>query len=660
MTIATQGVGYGIEPLYRTQKAKGIKALHDCKFLVPDFTVYEIEQFMDSQTTGFGKLSPDVLVGRFVRPCPMVPRHGFVDSRPIVSTKEAEKIIAETYATEKEAELVSMPVINAEYSAIFTNGKLIVGPNNDGATAGIGSRIIPAIGLPVIKQYYWEKALERAGITETPFVELLWNKAGSDGDYKCLFVQLRNGPSVPDSKDFIPAETIVKKIITCIPKEINGKPGVVDQNGEIVDLVKWETDVKSFEPGTVVYFPGGTLAAHIGIHCYIAYTDRQQVIPVITSYLPKIGEVLKQQTEVSKQDINKIRAGFVLGCNAQLNYRTATYAMLAGCHSIVKWSGKQDVLLGFALGCCYRLLITAGLGEYRHSPSKREQKRKPHRDAVYSRCWNKILASSTRAKYCKSIDSFANESWGGSYGGKNWLRLTGYAGLIYNNLLDGNIPMALDNLNKAVNCSHNGGWGFNKFVSESTLNEAAQSPAVMLLKCAPELYKAILADESNPKLAVWFAKKKHYDMSELDDIESKTYNSEDSEENCDCGECSCESCNPDGDCGNDDCDYCHHKEDSGPIVCAQAKIVENSSDSVTVHIQYKQQTMQKYFTKDIVITGHILNDLKSILVHLHPPKSESFSGSKVPYYRLRHSGNLKYWVLGSLGVNGFYLSLVAE
>src|ERR1019366_10396309 len=156
------------------------------------------------------------------------------------------------------------------------------------------------------------------------------------------------------------------------------------------------------------------------------------------------------------------------------------YAMLAGCHSIPVWAGKQDILLGFALGCCYRLLITAGLGEYRHSPSKRHSGRKSDRNVVYKHCWDKILTQVTRAKYTKSIDSFANEPWGGSYGGKNWLRLTGYAGLIFNSLLDGNVKTALENFNLAVNCSHNGGWGFNKFVTDDTLNQAALAPATML------------------------------------------------------------------------------------------------------------------------------------------------------------------------------------
>jgi hypothetical protein len=241
--------------------------------------------------------------------------------------------------------------------------------------------------------------------------------------------------------------------------------------------------------------------------------------------------------------------------------------------------------------------------------------------------------------------------------------LTGYAGLIFNSLLAGNISSALDNLNKAVNCSHNGGWGFNKFVSDSTLNEAAVSPAVMLLKCAPQLYRAILDEENNPKLSAWFAKRKTYDMSELDGVKTTKR-----VERCDCcGECNCDSCNPDHDCGNSDCDYCNPQEEkeesnpSGPIVTAQVKIVEKEG-TLTAHIQYKLKRMpsnQSHLTKDITIADSEINSLNSVILGKLQAEYKSFSAnSDTKYYKLMPSpGGTNYWVLGPIGLRGFYFKL---
>jgi hypothetical protein len=165
-------------------------------------------------------------------------------------------------------------------------------------------------------------------------------------------------------------------------------------------------------------------------------------------------------------------------------------------------------------------------------------------------------------------------------------------------------------------------------------------------------------------------------MHELDGMDNKHFNSDDSEDDCDCGNGSCDDCNPDGNtCDNsycDYCDYCHLESDdtdnykvkkaSGPVVLAQAKLVKSSDACTTVHIQYKQSVMPtgcKYFTKNIEVHRNELSELYSVTKNLIATNS-SLSGSGVPYYRLRHSGNTSYVVLGQLGVNGFYLKLIPE
>jgi hypothetical protein len=162
-------------------------------------------------------------------------------------------------------------------------------------------------------------------------------------------------------------------------------------------------------------------------------------------------------------------------------------------------------------------------------------------------------------------------------------------------------------------------------------------------------------------------------MSELDGIENKSFKSEESDESCDCGECSCEECNPDGDCGNSDCDYCYpdHYSDtktsktkltSGPIVSAQVKIVENNDNTLLAHIQYKQQTMASglsHITKNITVSGSEVYLLNQIASKTSASKL-SHTGSKTAYFPLVHSGNSSYWVLGELGIHGFYFKLLVN
>jgi hypothetical protein len=414
----------------------------------------------------------------------MIPRHGFVDSRPITSIAEAEKLLEETLAVEDRAEFILMPFIPAKYSGIWTTGKLIIGSGTDGATAGHGSRVIPTLGNPVKNS--WAGLLHAGKITDSPYIELLWDTKydypDHENSYLKYFVQLRNGPLLPDTIDYIPEEIEIKEVI-----KAEG------------DLLEWEKKAKEFSRGTVVYHPGGSLASHYSVHAVLAN------IPVLISREPVIGEVLKQNAEKSEPKINDIRKGFYLGATMDITIYDAAYIMILGCHNTSAWVGKQDILLGLAMGCAYRLTITAALGEYRHAPDK---KRKPKREAVYNAVWNKVLLPATRTRYLKSLDSFLNDSrWPGSFGGKKWYIFASYAAAIYNHILDGDVKGSLENLNKCVNAVHNGGWAFDKFIHESVMNVCAVNPSVILLDIAPHLYNVILAGEKDE---INFFKGKHH------------------------------------------------------------------------------------------------------------------------------------------------------
>lgn len=496
------GVGTQTSQSFRTQKARGIFALSENGYNVPDFYVHKIEEFLpqveeSGQVQMFApKGNLYSLLKRFVRPCPTVPRHGFVDSRPIHSVEEAEKLIDETYAAEPLAELVSMPFIDAKYSAIWTPGKLIIGTGNDGATSGHASRVIPALGRPIRNNSSWSNMMNLATITEAPYIELLWHKPYDyDKEFRTMFVQLRNGPELPDAVDFIAEEIEVTN--------------VVKAEG---DLLEWETKVKSFSKGTVVYHPNGSLASHYAVHAVIAKH------PVVISFEPKVGDVLKPNTKSFEPDVDKMRAGFLLGCMNDLTYQEAAYAMLVACHSTSIWLGKRDELLGFGMGCAYRLIITASLGEFRHQPGRKQCS---SRNAVYTRAWNKILTQGTRTRYIKAMHSFGHDDWPSSFGGGKWLDFAEYAGSIYNALIEGDVKKSLNALNNATHAAHNGGWAFNKFIREEVMTQTAQNPVITMLRCAPLLYEAILSVE-NETNRNWMKGKKKYGTCIKDEFKALT------------------------------------------------------------------------------------------------------------------------------------------
>jgi hypothetical protein len=616
-----------IIPQYRTQKAVGLKALRDNSFQTPAFDVFGVEHFapvspydtplyteevrkMQSQLQEMKNLRAVSIgdagyyldnaisalsyqlqqkesqgligtqlgffperqnlgrfVNKFVRPCPMVPRHGFVDSRPVNSIKDAEKLLEETLKAEDKAEFIVMPFIKASYSGIWTNGKLVIGSGNDGATAGHSSRLIPALGVPSYDNYLWDKTLKEARITESPYVELLWSKKYEyDTDYINYFVQLRNGPSLPDSIDYIPEEVEITNIVIA--------------EG---DLLEWETKAQKFTRGTCVYHPGGSLASHYAVHAVLAKT------PVLISREPQVGEKLVPNTETKEPNLEAIRNGFYLGATTKMDFQKAAFAMLVGCHSTSVWLGKQDMLLGFAMGCAYRLTITATLGEYRHEPGR---KRKPKRASVYKGVWDKILASSTRTRYMKALDSFQNKKWPGSFGGKAWYNFGSYAAAMYNSLLDGDITGSLQNLNKCVNAAHNSGWAFDKFVHKSVMDKAAKNPSLILLDVAPELYEVILVSERDQTLGEWFKGKHHVEVEPMDEEKAKrderremASGSElntlhdpeqelDSSGGYDCGDPRCSLCNPYG---------VKQKKEKKPKKIISAQVKKNFRGKPTVY-----------------------------------------------------------------------------
>jgi hypothetical protein len=431
----------------QTQKARGIAALARLGVMasVPPFQVYRARE-----------VSPSQLVGYFSRPCPMRPRHGFVDSREVRTIEEAAGLIQETLDADADAEIVTMPLVNAAFSGIWTPGSLVIGQGHDGATAGTSAWTVPALGSLVN-----DGLLAEAGVMESPYLEILWPV--EDGPRN--LVQLRDGPPLPQQIDSVPRPVTVSEVILA--------------EG---DLLEWETRMKDVDRTAVVYHPNGSLASHYAIHAVL------NEVPVLVSREPKVGEHIEAESELGPQSpkIEALRAGFYLATKLDISYETATYVMLAGCHHIAVWAGRHDGLLGLALGFAFRLTVTAALGEMRHLPGRSEGSR----DDIYEECWNITYLPSTRASFEGALQAFHGEMWKRNFGGNPWFVFTEWAAKVHNHLVEADADAALKALNQLIHCAHNTGWAFNKFVGSNLLTDTANNPVSTLVKCAPTLYRA--------------------------------------------------------------------------------------------------------------------------------------------------------------------------
>lgn len=554
--------------LYRTQKAIGVSILKKAGFDVPNNKTYRIERLKT-------KTQLEKLLGSFVRPCPVTPRHGFVDSRSINTLEEARQLVRETKLADSLAEFIVMPFINASHSGIWTEGQLCIGTGNDGATAGRNTIIIPIQGKPEYKKN-WNDLLKEAKIKNSPYLELLWLTDEEDyygGDsstkinkYTTKFVQLRDGPKLPESVDFIPEKIKVKTVVLA--------------EG---DLLEWESKVKKFQPGTVVYHPGGSLASHYSVHAYLSG------IPVLISQEPKIGDTLKPNTDAPTPNINEIRRGFQIGCNIKSSYKQAAYMMMLGCHSTTKWLGRCDFLLGVSMGCCYRLIIAASLGEFRRYDTHilDENKSLGSREDVYARVWDDTLTNDVKSQFEAAMKSFDEDAWGGSIGGPNWFILSRWAALLHNSLIDGNEKEALEYLNKGVNSVHNGGWTFNKFIAKVEMDNTAKNPVYALLKISPLVYNSTKLNiiptflskcsvKDVPDIEKYLEDKKSIPYTPKNNVNK--YNKKCCSDNC---------------CGNPDCAECHPLMEQMYISCpygAGDKSIEHAGkEAMLLDFNYNPQ-----------------------------------------------------------------------
>ena len=83
----------------------------------------------------------------FARPCPVRPRHGFVESRLVHNRAQLLGVWKEATQEDPEAEVILMPFLKAKGNAVVTAKMIAIGPGHDGATAGKNCLEIPISGF---------------------------------------------------------------------------------------------------------------------------------------------------------------------------------------------------------------------------------------------------------------------------------------------------------------------------------------------------------------------------------------------------------------------------------------------------------------------------------------------------------------------------------
>lgn len=460
----------------RTQKAKGIKALTALGFTVPPArlisTPVHLAAFIQEQLDE----------ATFVRPCPLTPRPGFVDSRMCTSPAAVAKVWAEMRKVEPQGELLLMPFQKADLNVVLTPGLMTIGPGHDGATAGKQAIGIPLVGEdPTLADHHKALAILPG---EVPHVEavITQNAYGPAYQSKVTWTQCRSGQPHPGGgPDYVPAAIAA---VTAIVEPCE-------------DFIEWEAKVQAgFPEGTVVYGKGHTLGTHAALHCL------KHKVPFITSHCPKVGQQLAATATMPAYDVAAFRHGFGVGmtrgfCNGVRDILSICY----GLHNAAALRGDSTYWIGLAAAKMFRYGMQAGdveLSIHHHTDSVQ---------ASYATAnhWLQPLSSSKTPQkavdFCHLMtEIFFEDLTSGGIGGIKWAWCT-------NSLLtlahacqqacasgpdadpEAVIMAVVGALNSAINQAHNGGFWMNKFgCSESTFTDACQGRWQRWLECANVLW----------------------------------------------------------------------------------------------------------------------------------------------------------------------------
>lgn len=449
--------------MYRTQKARGIAALHYAAAeLAPDISTVGYARIVQNTDQLEAAIQGITTWPKFARPCPVTPRHGFVESRPVQSPEELRAVWKETLDADPQGELVIMPVIRADASAVITESSISVGLGNDGATSGHDSVLFPVRHIRNL-----DCKPIRDVISGSVFAEVV-SALGALWQTHYL-VQLRDGPQQSGHiGDWIPADVTVTDVL---PAE--------------GDLLEFEKATKQAPPGTVVYSPGGNLLSHYSIHAQL------NNLPIIFSRVPKLGETLSKTVTAFQPDydIVTIKQGVASGFyspntveEVQQGLKTCLVALHQGAGT---WrTGRPAFLLGYGIGALLLAGTLASMGEGRYFTRRINADGCGCRSDTYSTLLHNRIAA--RRLLPDMVKMFRQPwRWGEQMGGGAWARCTKRLieldTIVQTLGTQDRVIKMLSTVNEIINLAHNTGRYLNKFLAGQDFDLAMQGRLAPIL-----------------------------------------------------------------------------------------------------------------------------------------------------------------------------------
>lgn len=486
---------------YRTQKARGVMALsyrnpfRDYFLNAPGLYNHEPKVYPHRH---YGITFPC-----FARPCPTVPRHGFVDSRVAYDLGDVLDIIAATHRADPDGEVIFMPKLDGKWSGIVTHAGVTFGLKNDGATTGHSARTIPAyVGTEVFASKVGVALMREATVKETAYLEFVEHQGVP------TFVQLRDGPEVPRSLNYVPELVKVRKVI-----EPSGK-----------DLLQWEARIAEFagQEGVVVHHPGGSLTSHYAVHAIV-----HRIPVILDEKRPKVGSVLKPAgwepaplTEADYEALAEcIARRFKVGYGAG-HYRNQTEiarTAIAVLHAAPQWGNEPHLIRLRAEGIAATLMFSAAaiVGELRHwwgeGPGQVPRDEDGDGEPIEDVCsihpnptcevmqengacrrdgrrsvYEVALVSSPRdlRRWVKqAVKDYLTPGWDGGFGGPKWAECASVCeqtfGTVAAFLADPceiTWKAVMVDYNRLVHVSHNNGAVLTKWVNSAAMTVTAAAP----------------------------------------------------------------------------------------------------------------------------------------------------------------------------------------
>jgi len=414
--------------MFRTQKARGIELLSS-RYGGIDFLVFDPQR--PDYVNGFIAENGSL----FARPCPIRPRHGFVDSRLIHSPSELRALGEEVLKHDPDGEIVLMNFIQSQYSGVLTQGLCVIGPGNDGVTAGREG----CFKFPMIPMKELDSLAKEAKLEGAPYIEFV-NKR---------LVQLRDGP---------PAIEMIGDVWAQKQEHVFRAISPIDSES----LIEWETRVSELLPGEGVWLPGQTPLSHYAVHAICA--GRPIFFGMFEPTFPIDVVPTRPERKYTKEHDDALRKGIQRGRLASLNTNekrrcaafVATLAAHHGSALIDDPNGCYIIGLGSAL--LTRLGYSALLGEWRH----RDQLKVERKD-IYEKSLDSNWESQTDLIH-QCVYDFEYKAWRGGYGGAPWARCGAAALQLAKAIRQGEgADYLLRSLNVAVHVAHNNGKWLDKF-----------------------------------------------------------------------------------------------------------------------------------------------------------------------------------------------------